>query len=64
MFAIAMTIAADCETPSAPEVAVTPAIITAVKINEIIGNSDDLAPSMRKHLENPSVAQSLDGLAV
>ena len=58
---MAMIVAADCEKVSDPEYKTTPAINTAATSNDASGNKNGLLPSMRNHLEEASVAQSLDG---
>src|SRR5262245_36345205 len=60
MFAMATTVAADCDKPSDPGVTKTPAANTTA--NKISGMRLGLFPCMRNHLDTSSVAQSLDGI--
>jgi len=60
MFAMATTVAADCDSPSDPEVKMTP--VTRRTANNTKVKRFGLIPCMRKHPEKSSVAQSLDGI--
>ena len=60
MFAMATTVAADCDRLLEPEVTKTP--VTHRDTNKMSENRFGLFPCMRNHLETSSVAQSLDGI--
>jgi hypothetical protein len=62
MFAMAMTVAADCESPSNGEVTIVPTAINAT--NDMKRKKFGLVPSMRNHLESRALRRAWTVLAV